>query len=617
MGSKLRGMLLAIVVAVLAWSFWRDAGWLQLCAGLAIFLFGMQCLEEGLRQLAGGRLEQLLARSTGTPARGLLFGIGGTVVLQSSTLVSLLTIAFISSGLIGLGGGLAIIFGANLGATSGIWLLALAGHDFSLSPLALPLLVFGVLAGFTGPRGRAAGRVVLGIAFVFLGIDQVKSGFAAFGGHLDLAAMPVEGVRGVLLFALAGLAATVVLQSSHATLMLILAALAAGQLELGPALALAIGSNVGSSVSTGVVGALGGNRSGQRLALAHVLFNVATALLALALLSPLTWLVLAASGLAGFGANTLLQLALFHTLFNAIGVALFWPWQGRLAHWLQRWLPERAEPVPVAANRPASDGPLRARHLSGQALDSADAAAAAVALELRHLGALSLEVICRALGLPLAGPSSPVPDDARLSERPPDDCPDAEALYRQRVKGVYADLLAFMGRIEVPMDEEHQRFWTQGQMAAAQMVEAVKDAKHLQKNLLPRLRGEDAPLRQAYVALRRHLFGQMRALYGSGDDPTMRARTARRDALDAQAVRFETGFRHRILAMVGHGELDGLQAASLLNDLGYVERIDRNLRGLVLAEEPGSLRALRRLARAAAPAKEEHDAAREVAENGN
>src|SRR5690554_1995414 len=133
----------------------------------------MQCLEEGLRQLAGGRLEQLLARSTRTPLRGLLSGVGGTVLLQSSTLVSLLTIAFISSGLIHLAGGLAIIFGANLGATSGIWLLALAGHDLSLSPLALPLLVFGVLAGFTGARGKAAGRVVLGVAFVFMGIDEV------------------------------------------------------------------------------------------------------------------------------------------------------------------------------------------------------------------------------------------------------------------------------------------------------------------------------------------------------------------------------------------------------------------------------------------------------------
>src|SRR5690606_32926383 len=127
----------------------------------------------------GGRLKQLIARSTGTPVRGLLFGMGGTVMLQSSTLVSLLTIAFISSGLVGLAGGLAIIFGANLGATSGIWLLALAGQGFSLSPVALPLVVFGVLAGFTGPRGRAAGRVVLGVAFVFLGIDQVKAGFEA------------------------------------------------------------------------------------------------------------------------------------------------------------------------------------------------------------------------------------------------------------------------------------------------------------------------------------------------------------------------------------------------------------------------------------------------------
>ena len=599
MASKLRVLLLAVAVAILAWSFWRDAGWLQLCAGLAIFLFGMQCLEEGLRQLAGGRLEQLLARSTGTPARGLLFGVGATVLLQSSTLVSLLTIAFISSGLIGLAGGLAIIFGANLGATSGIWLLAVAGQDFSLSPLALPLLVFGVLAGFTGPRGRAAGRVVLGVAFVFLGIDQVKAGFSAFGGGLDLGAVPVDGAGGVGLLVLVGLAATVVLQSSHATLMLILAALAAGQLELGQALALAIGSNVGSSVSTGVVGALGGNRSGQRLALAHVLFNVATASLALALLVPLTWMVVSVAGLAGFGGNTLLQLALFHTLFNATGVALFWPWQARLAQWLQRWLPEpegAALQESTGRTRSRESEPVRARHLSGHALDSADAAAAAVALELRHLGELSVEVICRVLDLPLEGLSGPGFDDARLSEAPGPDSPDADALYRQRVKGVYADLLAFMGRIEVPMDEEHRRFWTQAQMAAVQMVEAVKGAKHLQKNMLPRLRDGDSSLREAYVGLRRHLYAQMRGLYGiAWDKPDTGALTA----LEVQAVDFEAGFRRHVLAMVGRGELDGLQAASLLNDLGYVDRIDRSLRGLGIAEEPSSLRALRQATRLA------------------
>lgn len=602
LGSKLRVALVALAIVVLAWSFWRDAGWLQLCAGLAIFLFGMQCLEEGLRQLAGGRLEQWLARSTGTPRRGLLFGIGATVLLQSSTLVALLTIAFISSGLIGLAGGLAIIFGANLGATSGIWLLALAGQDFSLSPLALPLLVFGVLAGFTGPRGRAAGRVVLGVAFVFLGIDQVKAGFGALSGGLDLGAIPAEGAGGVALYVFAGMAATVVLQSSHATLMLILAALAAGQLELGQALALAIGSNVGSAVSTGVVGALGGNRSGQRLALAHVLFNVVTAALALALLAPLTWSVVGLAGLAGLDENTLLQLALFHTLFNVIGVLVFWPWQDRLALWLRRGLPDRPGPALDPGTPAATDTrPARARHLSGQALDSADAAAAAVALELRHLATLSLDVICRALCLPAAELRDPAPDPADLAQAPALDCPDAETLYRQRVKGVYADLLAFMGRIEVPLDEDHQRFWMRAQMAAMHMVEAVKDAKHLQKNLLPRLREPDSPLRRAYVALRAHLFSQMRGLSaidagepGPGLQDTLAA-------LQAQAERFETGFRHEVLAMLRRGELDGLQAASLLNDLGYVDRIDHKLRELAHAREPGSLRALRLQARAAPP----------------
>ena len=393
-----------------------------------------------------------------------------------------------------------------------------------------------------------------------------------------------------------------VLQSSHATLMLILAAQAAGQLELGQALALAIGSNVGSSVGTAVVGALGGNRSGQRLALAHVLFNVVSAGLALALLVPLAWMVVVLSGLLGFGGNALLQLALFHTLFNVTGVALFWPWQATLARWLQRWLPDRADPVlgPDATAAVAGDA-TRAHHLSGPALDSADAAAAAVALELRHLGALSMEVVCRVLDLPPEALAGDPPDDARMAAGPREHA-DADALYRQRVKGVYADLLAFMGRVEAPMDEAHQRYWTGAQMAAMQAVEAVKGAKHLQKNMLARLAGADSPQREAYVALRRQLFGQMRALAALDPEAVDEAAlVARLESLDAQAARFEAEFRQHVLGMLRRGEIDGLKAGSLLNDLGYVDRIDRGLRGLAAAEEPASLRALRRIARRQEP----------------
>ncbi|MCK9488466.1 MAG: Na/Pi symporter [Xanthomonadales bacterium] len=612
-----RVLAMLAAAGLLGWSFWFSSGWLQLCAGLALFLFGMQCLEEGLRQLAGGRLEQVLARSTGTRLRALLFGIGATVLLQSSTLVSLLTIAFLGSGLIQFAGGIAIILGANLGATSGIWLLALLGHGISLTPLALPLLVFAVLAGFIGERGRAAGRVLIGVVFIFFAIDMLKLGFAGLGGDMDLTAVQPGGVGGVLLFAGIGLLATVILQSSHATLMLVLTALALGQLGLDQALALAIGSNLGSSVSTAVVGILGGQRSGQRLAIVHVLFNGVTAVLALALLPLWTRLVSAIAGLAGFGGNDLLQLALFHTLFNGFGVLLFWPWQERLATLLKRWLPDPVLPAVLTAGPPTpvveqSDDatatmppPVRARHLHGHALESVDAAAAAVALELRHLGQLGMEVICQALCLPVAALlDDDSPEDRSLDRqwqhRLDADCGDADALYQHYVKGVYGDLLGFMGGLELPMDQAHQRYWQREQMAALQLVNAVKDARHLQKNLRRYLSGPETPMRQAYVRLRWHLLAMLRELYRinqvrDADDDRLQAQLAQ---LQQRIQVFESEFRHRLFGMVREGGLDGWQAGSLMNDLGYVTSIQRSLVEVMAnADEPDSLRELRRLAR--------------------
>lgn len=591
-------MLLLMVLGLLA-SFWFSEGWLQLCAGLAIFLFGMQCLEEGLRQLAGSKLEQILGRSTSTPFKSLLFGVGGTLLLQSSTLVSLLTIAFISTGLIQLAGGIAILFGANLGATSGIWLLAMAGQNLSLSPLALPLLVLGVLAGFFGPRSKAAGRIVLGIAFIFLGIDQIKDGFASFGDGLDMTGYQEGGWRGALLFTAIGMAITVVLQSSHATLMLTLAALASGQLELGQSLAIAIGSNIGSSVTTAFVGSLGGNRSGQRLALAHVLFNISTGLLAFCLLGPLTWLVHALAEPLGLGENSLIQLAMFHTLFNAMGVALFWPLQGRLAQLLIRWLPERAEPqvliAEVAPAQVAEPETTQARYLNERALDSVESASVAVVQELGHLGRLSLEVICHALYLPVDQLAQARADEQLLQARPAQAGFDADQLYRRHIKGVYGDLLSFMGRMELPMDEAHQQFWVSCQLAALQLVDAVKDAKHLQKNLGHYLEQPPSGARTCYVELRRHLLRALHELRELAraelEDEAWHSRLA---WLDEQAATFDAQFRQRLFSEVRYGHLDGLQTSSLMNDLGYASRIFQSLRNvLMLGSEQALFRELR------------------------
>ena len=588
--SKLSLILLGM--AGLAWSFWSSEGWLQLCAGLALFLFGMQCLEEGLQELAGGKLERLLGRSTATPLKALLFGTGATFLLQSSTLVSLLTIAFLSTGLIQLAGGIAVIFGANLGATSGIWLLAMAGQNLSLSPLALPLLVFGVLASFTGPAGKGGGRILMGIAFIFLAIDQIKGGFASFGDTMDLTAYSANGLMGTLLFTGIGIAITVVLQSSHATLMLTLAALAGGQVGLDQSLAIAIGSNVGSAVTTGAMGMLSGNRSGQRLALAHVIFNISSALMTLILLVPLTWLVLWATGMLGLGTNSLIQLALFHTLFNVLGVLLFWPWQKQFAALLARLLPELPEPRVLITEVSASASTLmeperaRARYLVDGALSSADAAASAVAQELQHLERLSLEVICHALYLPVDQLYGPQADETLIAARPDLHGLDADTLYQRHIKGVHADLLSFMGRLDIDLDEPHQTFWTAGQVAALQLVDAVKDAKHLQKNLGRHLQENDSAMRRAYVELRRHLLHSLREVQELNRSSLPETQwNARLNLLDDSAAAFDARFRQRLFAGIRSGDLDGLQASSLMNDLGYTSRIIQSLRNVLLISE--------------------------------
>ena len=574
--TRIKPLLLGAVLLALAYSFWYSPAWLQLCYGLALFLFGMQCIEEGLHKAAGGTLERLLARSTATPAKGLLFGMGATFVLQSTTLVSLLTIAFLSTGLIQLAGGIAVILGTNLGATSGIWLLALAGQNISLAPVALPMLVFGILMSFFKGKAHAFGRVLIGIALIFIGIDAIKNGFHDMGSVVDFAAINISGAAEVAVFCGIGLLLTIVLQSTHATLILTLAALASGQIGVEQAFAIAIGSNVGSSISTALVGMLGSERNGQRLALAHLLFNVVTAVLALLLWLPLVSLVKNVAEVVGLGQNGLLQLALFHTLFNLLGLAVFWRLQTRLAALLQRWLPEReqTELLPAAAN---AAGKSVARHLSPNMLRSGDTALRAIFQEVHHLGDLSLEVMCHALFIPAQQLYQPELEENLPAASPPLEL-DAQPLYEQHIKPLYSELLDFIGQSDITEQPQQQRL-LQAQMTALQLVNAVKDSKHLQKNMQHFLQQPDTAAHAYYTRLRQYLF-QLLWLFRQASQPVAAEYgdcAQYTEALSRQVETLNNGFRDDVMAQLREQQIDGWQTSSLMNDINYAYRIGLSL----------------------------------------
>lgn len=559
----------------LAFSFWYSHAWLQLCYGLALFLFGMQCIEDGLHNAAGGTLEKLMEHSTATPSKGLMFGIGATFILQSTTLVSLLTIAFLSTGLIKLAGGIAILLGTNLGATSGIWLLAIAGQSISLSPVAVPMLVFGILASFFNSKTKAIGRVLIGISLIFLGIDAIKSGFQGIGDTVDFANFQVHGAAEIAIFCIIGLILTLVLQSTHATLILTLAALAGGQINVMQAFAIAIGSNVGSSVTTALVGMLGSDRNGQRLALAHLLFNVITAALSLLLWWPLSRLVV---GIASWtNISSLLQLALFHTLFNLLGLALFWPLQKRLATKLKHWLPSKQKNESLPVNSQA----VLPQYLNDNVLHANDTAIRAVFQEIRHLNGLGLEVICHALFVPteklhngcdkqtLSAPSTPLELNV-------------QSFYEWQIKPLYSDILTFSSKINVE-DEVYREQLNSAYHIAFRMVEAVKDSKHLQKNMQHFLSENNGEITQSYLHLREHLLRtlcQFRTLIQI--EPHDEKRIQGENALNAHAVALEQ-LKEKALQQLRDGVLNSWQISSLLNDINYARMINEGLLDILQA----------------------------------
>jgi phosphate:Na+ symporter len=310
----------------------------SLLGGIGLFLLGMAMMAEGLRSAAGGALRDILARYTGGPLRALASGAALTALIQSSSATTVMTIGFVSAGLLGFPQAIGVIFGAAIGTTSTAWMVAFLGLKYSVSILALPLVGLGAFLHLLG-RGRfpAIGFVVAGFGLIFVGIDTLQAGMLALSERVDFAGISADGIGGRLLLVLAGAAMTVIMQSSSAAVATSLAAVHTGTIDLTQAAALVIGQNVGTTV-TALLASIGASIPARRTAIAHVLLNSLSGAFALLAL-PLYLGLMAWSGRA-VGFTPPEQIALFHTTFNIVGVALLLPFSERYAATIGRLVSE-------------------------------------------------------------------------------------------------------------------------------------------------------------------------------------------------------------------------------------------------------------------------------------
>lgn len=311
--------------------------------GLGMLFLGMKMMTDGLRLAAGDALRTWLAHSTATRARAAGSGFLLTALVQSSGVVSVTTLGFTNAGILGMREAAWVIFGANVGTTLTSWIVALIGLNIKIDVLALPFIGIGIilqLAAGTRKLGHI-GTALAGFGLLFLGLDFMKNAFADTASLFPLAKLGAGTPVDLLLAVLAGTAMTALMQSSTASLAVILTAAAQGLVSPLMGAALVIGANVGSTFMV-VLASIGATAAAKRLTLIHVSFNVLVAGVAFLLLSPMWWITSALAD--SLHQNTLAaQLAVFHTLIKMVGLLLMWPLADYLLKWVEGLFRQREE----------------------------------------------------------------------------------------------------------------------------------------------------------------------------------------------------------------------------------------------------------------------------------
>jgi len=289
-------------------------------SGLGLFLFGMFYLETMIRDSSSYSLKKIMQNATNTNLKSLFIGIFSTTVFQSSSIVCLLVLSLIGAELMNLQSAIAVIIGANLGTTGTAWIMAIIGFKTNINLISSAIVGIGglgmILATEEGKWKKYFG-ILVGIGLIFLGLSQMKDSLSIFSQNFDVASIKLENPYW---YAIVGLILTAIIQSSSASIAIIQSALFANIITFEAAGAFVLGADIGTTLTI-ILGAIGGIPDKKRAAAAQVIFNISTDLIALCLLYPLVsfinFLLPSASGV--------IKIAAFHSLYNIIGVFIWFP----------------------------------------------------------------------------------------------------------------------------------------------------------------------------------------------------------------------------------------------------------------------------------------------------
>ncbi len=361
---------------------------IQLLGGLALFLYGMEKMTDGLKAAAGKQMNTLLAKLTGHPALGAITGAVVTAVIQSSSVTTVLVVGFVSAGLMTLVQSVGVIFGANVGTTVTAQIVA-----FNTTALAFPLITIGFVMTFVSKRGvaRHYGAMLMGLGLIFYGMAAMGAAMSPLRTHEGFAEL-LQSLKNPVLGMLAGAVFTALVQSSSATIGLAVVMATQGLLSLPAGIAILFGAKIGTGI-TAVLAAIGKPQDAKRAAAVHVLFNVLGALIWLPFIPQLAGLAEMVSPVAAHlqGVERLAeevprQIANAATIWATSNTLIFLPFAALFAKMAIKIIPDRAVEETTI---------IRPRYLDDELIQVPSMALERARMELGHMSELTEAMLAK------------------------------------------------------------------------------------------------------------------------------------------------------------------------------------------------------------------------------
>ena len=555
-----------LFLVVLAFIVFYSDDYKIIIAGVAIFLIGMIFMEDGFKLFSGGLLEKFLHVSTDSLPKAIGTGFLATSIMQSSSLVSIIVISFLSAELITLSGAIGVIFGSNIGTTTTAWIVSSFGVKIDIATYAMPMIIFGVVLKFSDNKSyQGVGKVLLGLGFVFLGIAYMKDGFEVLQKTLDMSKFAVEGYLGALVYISLGVAATVIMQSSSATMALIITALATNQIIYINALELAIGANVGTTI-TAVLGSISSNSNGKRVAVAHLIFNMTTAVVAIVFLYQLSDFTTFLASKIGIGdSDYAMKLALFHTIFNVLGVLIVSPFTEPLVKYLKTLFLE----VNIFALKPL--------YLDDVVINVPDAAIESIKKETIHLYDSAVEAISHSMFLHRHKfiKSADIASVVKNSEIGINS--DINEFYINKIKSLYSDIIHYSTLSQENMNEDDKNRVYDLKLASREIVEAIKNMRDLQKNIFYYMKSKNSYIKDEYNNLRVYIaktIDTIEKLKENDDDLDVISSI---ELLRENIKSLDSIKNSKIDSLIRENKIDAKMATSLINDSAFTYDVTQKL----------------------------------------